>query len=94
MLRALFTAHPASVDETYTEHMGVAFGFASRMFLASLACLVHAILPFLFVTTGSAAIVVLHERMVANRRRHQPGRPAAPEARGDGATGPVILTKS
>ena len=67
MLRSLFTAHPASVDETYTEHMGVAFGFSLRMFLASLACLVHAVLPFLFVKTGSAAIVVLHERMVAHR---------------------------
>ena len=74
MLRSLFTAHPASVDETYAEHMGVAFGFALRMFLGSLACLVHAFLPFLFLKTGSDTIVALHERMVAQRRRHPPGR--------------------
>lgn len=77
MLRSLFTAHPTSVDETYTEHMGVAFGFFLRMFLGSLACLVHAFLPFLFLKTGSDTIAELHERMVAQRRRHPPGRLAA-----------------
>ena len=77
MLRSLFTAHPASVDETYAEHMGAAFGFALRMLLGSLACLVHAFLPFLFVTTGSETIAELHDRMVAHRRRHAPGRLAA-----------------
>ncbi len=73
MLRSLFTAHPASVDETYAKHMGVAFGFALRMFLGSLACLVHAFLPFLFLKTGSETIAALHERMAAQRRRHEPG---------------------
>ncbi len=77
MLRSLFTAHPASVDETYAEHLGVAFGFSLRMFLGGLACLVHAFLPFLFLKTGSETIAELHERMVAHRRRHQPGRLAA-----------------
>ena len=77
MLRSLFTAHPASVDETYAEHMGVAFGFSLRMFLGSLACLVHAFLPFLFLNTGSETIAELHERMVSHRRRHEPGRLAA-----------------
>lgn len=74
MLRALFTEHPASVDETYGEHMQVAGSFGARMIVAGLACLVHAALPFLFVKTGSVAITELHERMVAKRRRHAPGR--------------------
>ena len=73
MLRSLFTEHPASVDETYIEHMGVAFSFALRMFLGSLACLVHAFLPFLCVKTGSEAIAELNERMVTHRQRHEPG---------------------
>jgi hypothetical protein len=77
MLRELFTEHPASVDETYSEHMGMACGFAGRMFLASIACFIHGFLPFLFVKTGSATIEALHERMVTNRRRHEPGRLAA-----------------
>jgi hypothetical protein len=77
MLRELFTEHPASVDETYSEHMGVACTFAGRMFLAGIACFIHGFLPFLFVKTGSAAIEELHERMVTNRRQHEPGRLAA-----------------
>ena len=77
MMRSLFTEHPASVDETYAEHMGVAFGFSLRMCLGGLACLVHAFLPFLFVKTGSETITELHERMVNHRQRPEPGRLAA-----------------
>jgi hypothetical protein len=80
MLRSLFTEHPASVDETYTEHMGVAFSFALLMFLGSLACLVHAFLPFLCVKTGSETIAELNERMVTHRRRNEPGHPTAAAA--------------
>ena len=65
-----FTAHPQSVGESYAEHAVVASGFGVRLLLAGMACLVHAILPFLFVKTGSAMIEQLHERMVAHRRRH------------------------
>ncbi len=74
MLRTLFTEHPASVDETYTEHMGMACLFAARMFAGSIACLIHALLPFLFVKTASSMIDELHDRMVVNRRRHAPER--------------------
>ena len=80
MMRSLFTEHPASVDETYGEHMGMAFSFAGRLFLGSLACFVHALLPFLFVKTGSTIIAELHDRMVINRRRHEAGRLAADAA--------------
>jgi Family of unknown function (DUF6356) len=69
MLKSAFTDHPASVGETYGQHMGVAFSFAGRMFLASLACLIHGFLPFLFVRTGSCAITELHDRMVTHRDR-------------------------
>ena len=68
-VKRLFIEHPASVGESYPEHMAQAASFALRLFLASLACLVHALLPFLFVRTGSAAIAELHDRMVVNRRR-------------------------
>jgi len=69
MLKALFTDHPASVDETYTEHMGMAFSFAARMALGAGACLVHGLFPFLFVRTGSGIIAGLHDRMVVHRNR-------------------------
>ena len=65
----MFTRHPASVGETYIEHMQVAGGFGLRLFLASLACFVHALLPFLFERTGSTAIQALHGSMVTSRLR-------------------------
>lgn len=68
MFRA-FTEHPESVGETYFEHMGVASWFAMNMFVAAIACAVHAILPFAFQKTGSERIKLLHDRMVLNRRR-------------------------
>jgi hypothetical protein len=77
MIERLFTEHPASVDETYFEHLLVATSFGLHMFAAGLACLVHAVLPFLFVRTGSVAIETLYGRMVANRRRFDEGRLAA-----------------
>lgn len=67
-----FQDHPASVGETYGEHLAVASGFGFRMIGAGLACLVHAALPFLFVKTGSNAIAELHGRMVTYRRRTAP----------------------
>lgn len=76
MLKRLFTEHPASVDETYGEHMVAAAGFSVHMLLGSLACLVHALLPFLFVRTGSRIIDRLHDRMVVNRNRKRAAAPA------------------
>jgi len=69
-VRNPFTDHPATVGETYWQHLASAWGFSWRMMLASLACLVHALLPFLFEKTGSRAITQLHDRMVVNRHRH------------------------
>lgn len=70
MLRQLFVNHPESVGETYFEHMGQAFSFGFHMLYAGVACILHGIVPGLFVTTGSRAINGLYERMVRNRRRH------------------------
>jgi hypothetical protein len=63
----LFTKHPASVGETYVRHLLSAAGFGLRMFLGSLACLVHAVLPFLFTQTGSDCVADLHRRMTSRR---------------------------
>ncbi|MFU0505144.1 DUF6356 family protein [Pseudaminobacter sp. NGMCC 1.201702] len=58
----LFTSHPASVDESYLEHMAFAGKFSGRLFVAACAALVHAVLPFLFETTASRIIRQLYER--------------------------------
>jgi hypothetical protein len=63
-----FTEHPASVGESYWQHLRRAIGFGARMVGGGCACLVHAFLPFLFVRTGSTCIQELHERMVLQRR--------------------------
>ena len=68
-ITSAFTEHPASVGESYPQHMRMAFGFGARMVLAGLACLVHGLFPFLFVGTGSKCIQQLHECMVVHRRR-------------------------
>ena len=62
-----FVEHPSSVGESYSEHFVVAGGFGWALFRASLACFVHAVLPFAFEKTGSKAITELHERMVMKR---------------------------
>jgi putative acetyltransferase len=69
MQRLSFTAHPASVGESYLQHLRHAAGFAASMISGGLAVLVHAVLPFLFVKTGSEIIADLNMRMITNRRR-------------------------
>ncbi|MBM3535885.1 MAG: hypothetical protein FJX60_22975 [Alphaproteobacteria bacterium] len=64
-----FTDHPRAVGETYLEHSRVAGSVGFKMVGAGLACLVHAIFPFLFVTTGSRAILTLHAKITSGRRR-------------------------
>jgi hypothetical protein len=72
-----FTDHPASVGESYLEHMGRASCFGARMIFAGIACLIHGVLPFLFVRTGSQAISELNERMILKRT----GAPLSPRTR-------------
>jgi hypothetical protein len=67
LIRA-FTAHPASVGESYGEHLTRATCFGTRMMLAGIACLVHGVLPFLFVRTGSRTIAELNDRMIVSGR--------------------------
>jgi hypothetical protein len=80
MKRPSFTEHPASVGENYFEHLRHASGFAGSMISGGLACLVHAVLPFLFTKTGSGVVATLHTRMVTNRGHAGAKRPAARHA--------------
>jgi hypothetical protein len=64
----LFTEHPTYVGETYTQHFGHGVGFGTRLVLAGIACILHGLLPFIFVRTGNRTVAQLNERMVLNRR--------------------------
>lgn len=47
-----FTAHPYLVNESYVEHFGFALKFGVKMTCGGIAAILHAVLPFLFVTTA------------------------------------------
>jgi Family of unknown function (DUF6356) len=55
----IFTEHPKSVGETYFQHMKFAVIFGLNMLVGGLACLIHAIFPFLFKNTGSNFLLKL-----------------------------------
>ncbi|MHA1536743.1 MAG: DUF6356 family protein [Alphaproteobacteria bacterium] len=76
MLKRLFTDHPATVDETYGQHFSVAGWYGMRMLGGGLACLVHAVFPFVFLRTGSATIKHLHQHMTS--RMGSPNAAASP----------------
>lgn len=84
-MRNKFTEHPASVGETYLEHLGVALGFSARFAYGAFAAFVHAFLPFLFVKTGSALIKEMHDQMVTHRRRKPLNQSAHPSGAQPGA---------
>lgn len=74
MVNRLFLDHPRSVGESYLEHQRHAFGFGMTLLGAALACLVHAVVPSLFVRTGSETVTRLHDRMVVHRTARTSGR--------------------
>lgn len=65
LLDRWFLAHPASVDETYIQHMRFAFGFAFWLITAGLAAIVHAVFPALCETTASRILGRLNARIQA-----------------------------
>ncbi len=76
-LHRWFLDHPRSVDESFTEHFGVATRFGAKMVVGGVACILHGFLPSLFTRTGSNTVKGLYSEMVAR----QPGqrRPAYDE---------------
>ena len=69
MIKKCFLDHPASVGESYGEHAVFATAIGWTMFVGSLACFVHALVPALCQTTGSRAIKNLHERVTNPQRQ-------------------------
>jgi hypothetical protein len=65
---SLFKDHPRSLGESYWEHQRHAFAFGASMIWGGVACVLHALVPALFVRTASSTILRLHERLIATRR--------------------------
>lgn len=58
-----FTRHPAEVGETYPRHLVRALSIGGPMVAAGVACLIHAVFPFVFKTTASRTLRILNERL-------------------------------
>lgn len=71
MIAKLFTDHPRAIGETYTRHARTAFSFGWRMMVGGLACMVHALVPGVFVKTASRTVVQLDAEM--RGRKATPG---------------------
>lgn len=67
MISKLFLDHPKSVGETYGQHFSVAMAFSWRLFWTSIACFFHALIPGLFIKTGSRSITKLYQMMQEHR---------------------------
>lgn len=52
-----FTHHPRLQGETYFQHAFFALQFGGSLMLGGVACLLHAIFPFLFKTTASDTLM-------------------------------------
>ena len=59
-----FTAHPHNIGESYWQHLWHASVFAGYMLIGSIACFIHALLPFLFEKTASNYLFKMTETMV------------------------------
>lgn len=63
-MKNIFTHHPETVGETYFEHLKFALGFGVKMLVGGLACIIHAIFPFLFQKTGSDFLLKLTSQFI------------------------------
>ncbi len=81
MFNRLFLNHPRDVGESYGEHFATAAGFGFRMVVGGVACIVHALVPALFVRTASDTVKSLYATMKARQPAFAKERPAfeAPE---------------
>lgn len=62
MIARIFLSHPATVNESFFEHMMFAMKFSGLLFAAAFAALVHAFIPCLFEKTASRIIAQLYAR--------------------------------
>ncbi len=62
MIKQIFLAHPAAVDESYGAHLVFALRFSGGLLAASGAALVHALVPCLLEKTASRMVARLHAK--------------------------------
>ena len=80
IVREQFLDHPASVDETYLEHLRFAGGTGLKLIGAGLAAIGHGLFPRLFETTASTTILDMAMGMRTRFPEHPVMRKAESEA--------------
>lgn len=70
-------AHPASVNETYLQHLRSAMSFSWRMLCGGVCCAVHGVFPFTMQRSGSKAVSELYQKMCISRSGTSVTRPDA-----------------
>lgn len=63
-----FTHHPHSVDETYLMHFKHASGYGIKMIYGGMACILHAIFPFLCQNTASDVMLKMMRHYVSRMK--------------------------
>ncbi len=69
MISRIFLSHPRSVGETYLEHMVFATWFATKLFTAAFAALIHAFVPCCFERSASVIVADLYDQTKDRRPR-------------------------
>jgi hypothetical protein len=59
----IFVKHPHSIGETYLQHLTFASCCGFKMALAGVACIIHSLLPFIFITTASDTLQELTQKI-------------------------------
>lgn len=67
-----FTKHLETIKETYWEHFYFASMMGVQMLLGGIACIVHAILPFLFEKTASNFLMRLIYQFIDRSKTMEP----------------------
>ncbi len=63
----IFTEHPKSIGETYFQHLRFASANGLRLVYSGLACIVHSVLPFLFIDTASDVVKKMYAHMIQRK---------------------------
>ena len=58
--------HPNEVNETYFQHMRIAFKIGFTILVTGVFCLIHGLIPSLFKKTGSNQIAKMYEMVSRN----------------------------
>ena len=58
--------HLKEVNETYFQHMTIAFKIGFTMLVTGIFCLIHALIPGLFKKTGSNQIAKIYDMVSRN----------------------------